>query len=103
MPNIELASFRLKPGVTHEQLLEASAAMNDGFLAKQPGWLSRQLLHVKDNHYMDLVSCNTYDDAQKAIQGANNFEEASAYFALMDMAEFNPDKDMVHADVLAAY
>jgi len=40
---VEVATFKLKPGATDDQLLELEARIRKGAIAKQPGYISREL------------------------------------------------------------
>lgn len=40
---VEVATFKLKPGATDGQLLELEARIRKGAIAKQPGYISREL------------------------------------------------------------
>src|SRR5688500_11089819 len=52
---IEWAPFRLREGVTEAQLLEASEAIQREFLARQAGFLHRELARGADNLWADVV------------------------------------------------
>ena len=44
MPHaVEVATFKLKPGATDDQLLELEARIRKGAISKQPGYISREL------------------------------------------------------------
>ena len=44
MPHaVEVATFKLKPGATDDQLMELEARIRKGAISKQPGYISREL------------------------------------------------------------
>lgn len=81
---MELAPFRLRPGVTEEQLVEASAALQRDFVSKLPGFLSRTLLRATDGSYLDVVWWASREAAQGAVNAAAESKTCAAFFALMD-------------------
>jgi hypothetical protein len=84
---IELAPFRLKPGVTDEALARASEDLQRDFLASQPGFLRRELLRGRDGEWMDLVHW-TDDASASAVMGAiAGSPVCHRYFALMADAD----------------
>ena len=63
---VELAGFKLKPGVTEDELVAASARLEEEFLLPSPGYLGRALTRRPDGGWMDVVLW-TSEDAAKAI------------------------------------
>jgi len=64
---IELAQFKTKSGVTDAEVLAASQEAHDRFLAKQKGYVSRELLKSSEDEWVDIVHWETMEDAQTAM------------------------------------
>jgi hypothetical protein len=52
---VEWAPFRMKLGVDETALLRSSEELQMQFLAKQRGFIRRELLRGGDGNYVDLV------------------------------------------------
>ena len=92
---IEVAEFRLKPGVT-DAALRAGIAASDRYLARCAGFVARRTLRDGD-HYADLVEWTDRDSANAAMAAADTSAELGTYFALLDLST----AQMRHFDVLA--
>lgn len=84
-PTIEWAEFRLRPGVHEDQLLAAAQAMQQQFLDRQPGHLSRELLALGQGRYADLVRWQSPEAATAAMAQAAQCPACAAYFQLMQV------------------
>lgn len=102
-PCIEIARFRLKSVVSEEQLRNASDALQDDFLSRVGGFLSRELLHVEGPDYIDLVRWRSKEAALAAMQKADQSPAAGAYFALMDWEAVDPSAAVTHCAPLVSY
>jgi len=80
---VEFVSFNLKEGASAEDFLLASDKMNDGFLAKQKGYVSRKLL-VKDEIWADWVLWETMDDALNAADAFGKNEADCEYMSFIE-------------------
>ncbi len=101
---VELASFQLAPGVTEAELLEASATLERGFLAHQPGYLGRLLVKKTETEWTDYVFWNSDSEAKAASERAMQSAACSSYFQLMSpewMAD--PNHGLQHFAVKGAY
>lgn len=98
MHAIEWAEFSLRPGVTHAELVEAAAAMQQQFLDNQRGYVSRQLLAIGPDRYADLVTWRSRDAADAAIARAGEYSACRDYFALLRV-----DTQPVHGVPLFAH
>jgi heme-degrading monooxygenase HmoA len=93
---LELVSFRLRAGVSEEQFNEAVRAV-DTFLAKRPGFLSRQVLTVDaDDSRVDLVWWSDLADAQGAADAIRSDPHAASFMACLDPASV----DLSHARLM---
>ena len=94
---VEWAPFTLAPGITEEDLFEASNALQKDFLSKQEGFVKRELLKGKDNQWVDLVYWNSKEDAEKAAKAATDSPTCFKYFQLMVAVDHNdPSAGVFH-------
>jgi len=100
---IEWAPFRLRQGVSEERLLEASDALQGGFLQDQTGFVRRHLLRTADGGYVDMVVWSSRDVADTAMRKAAESPACSAYFAIMGADHADPGADVAHYDELKVY
>jgi hypothetical protein len=84
---IEWAPFTLAEGVSEEQLLRASSELQVDFLAKQRGFVRRELLRGEDGRWVDLVYWADQASADEAMRRAMESSTCRAYFHLMAGAE----------------
>jgi hypothetical protein len=91
---VELAPFRLKPGVTDDVVARASEALQRDFLSSQPGFLKRELLRGPDGNWMDLVYWADGAAAQRVMAVAMEDPVCLEYFKIME--------GMEHADAASA-
>ena len=64
----ELAQFKTKAGISDADILTASQEAQDGFLAKQKGYISREFSKSTEGGWVDIVHWETMEDAQVAMQ-----------------------------------
>jgi hypothetical protein len=93
---IEWAPFRMKPGVDETALLRSSEELQMQFLAKQRGFIRRELLRGGDGNYVDLVWWDSMDAAQAAMKAAAESPACNAYFSLMSLNESDPSAGVLH-------
>ncbi len=94
---IEWAPFVVADGVDDEELLAASEQLQKGFLENQKGFLKRELLKGKDNHWVDLVYWASEEDAQQAMENAATSPVCMTYFSLMVAADHtDPSAGVFH-------
>ncbi|RVI90767.1 hypothetical protein CN193_32965 [Sinorhizobium meliloti] len=99
---VEIATIRLKPGVTKQQLVAASDSFQR-FLAGVNGFLRRELLKDGNGEYADLVHWRDQASAEAMTATAGTSSECMAYFALMDLDGVDPAEGVRHYASLAAY
>jgi hypothetical protein len=101
---IEWAPFRVLAGVTEQELLDASQALQDDFLAKQPGFLRRELLKGAAGQWADLVYWESHALAQAAMKAASDSAVCATYFKLLEAADpNNPELGVLHFAVTRSY
>jgi DNA polymerase III epsilon subunit-like protein len=99
---VEIATIRLKSGVTEQQLIETSDSFQS-FLDGVDGFLRRELLKQGDAGYADLVHWRDQAAADAMMALASTSPECLAYFELMDMDGMDPAEGVQHFASVAAY
>lgn len=84
---IEWAPFTLVEGATEEQLLRASEDLQVEFLARQPGFVSRELLRRSEREWCDLVHWENEAAAHAAMTRVAESPVCLRYFRLMAAAD----------------
>jgi hypothetical protein len=82
---VEWAPFIKASGVTDIQLIKAADQVNHEFLAKQPGFIKRELIKKSDTEYADIIHWESKKEAVEAGNKVMNCVECNQYFTLMDM------------------
>jgi hypothetical protein len=101
---VEWAPFELVAGTDESVLLQASAALQQDFLARQPGFIRRELLRGKENQWVDLVYWENMDTATEAAQNAASSPVCYAYFQLMVAADHNdPAAGVLHFEQMKTH
>ena len=77
---VEFATFYLKKTVSRAEFMAASDKLNNEFLQKQRGYVSRKLL-INGGMYCDYVLWETLDDAKTAVKNSQNDPAALAYIS----------------------
>jgi hypothetical protein len=94
---VEWAPFQLADGVTEEQLLAASEMLQREFLARQPGFVRRELLRGRGGQWVDLVHWETAEAASAVFAAAGTSAICRAYFELMVApAGVDPSEAVLH-------
>jgi hypothetical protein len=81
---IELGRFRLKPGVSEEQMRGVYRAMVDRYLTKQPGWRRQHLVKLTDGAYMDVAFAESRERAEAICATWHDNELCQAFLALIE-------------------
>jgi hypothetical protein len=101
---VEWAPFELVAGTNKAVLLQASAALQQDFLARQPGFIRRELLRGKENQWVDLVYWKSMEAAVQAAHNAAASPVCYAYFQLMVAADHNdPAAGVLHFEQMKTY
>lgn len=82
---IEWAEFALKPGVSEQQMRQASAEIQTAFLDRQPGFVWRHTVRLSEGRYADVVMWQSHEAAQTAMSQAGASPACAAYFNLMEV------------------
>lgn len=100
---LEWAPFRLRPGADEAALLAASERLQADFLARQEGFLRRQLVKGTDGAYVDLVWWRSMAAAEAAMRKAAESAVCAAYFTLMDADHDKPGEGVLHFQEVGRY
>lgn len=101
---VELAPFTLKNGVTEVSLFEASETLQKGFLAKQTGFIKRELVKKQTGEYLDIVYWDNQENADKASQNAMKSPVCFAYFHLMkEVGQSDPNAAVSNFVIINEY
>jgi hypothetical protein len=82
--HIAIAPFRLKDGITHDDLLAASDDFEEQFVQKQTGILQRILVRDSDGAYADIVFFEDLAAIERVLLAEQNSDVCAAFFAVMD-------------------
>ncbi len=95
---IEWAPFRLADGVDEARLLRAADGIHEGFLARQPGLIRRELLKGQDGQWVDLLHWESEEAAARAMEQAAKSPVCLEYFQLMVGANggADPGEGLLH-------
>ncbi len=95
---LELVVFKLKQGVTREELLATNDALTS-WARQQPGFISReQAYDAAGDRWIDMLWWQTIEDARAASEAALSSEACAPMFALID----EQSTLMLHADPVIA-
>ncbi len=85
---IALAPFKLKPGVTEENLLEASQEFEREFVQKQEGILRRVLVRDDSDGYADLVFFENEEALRRVIAAEQGNEVCARFSSILVDGEY---------------
>jgi hypothetical protein len=100
---VEWAPFRLKPGVDETALLSASERMQHDFLARQEGFVRRELIERAQGSYVDLVWWDSFAASQIAMRKAAASPACKAYASLMDAGDGDPRDHVQLFGIVGSY
>ncbi|WP_419771412.1 MAG: hypothetical protein ACNI3C_06365 [Candidatus Marinarcus sp.] len=86
---MEFATFKLKDGVSEEQMLELIFEVDKQFLQKEEGFLGHCTLKGKDNIYADVAFATTQEKAQEICAKWMENDLALKYIELIDETSVN--------------
>lgn len=93
----DLITYKLASGVTKAQLIEVAQKVVDGWKKKQPGFVSWEIAHDEDGHYMDIVFWETLDHAKHAEKEMANIPNVEEWFACYEPGSIKSKKVFVSA------
>lgn len=84
-PCLEVATFRARAGVARADLLRALAAA-EPWLAVQPGFVSRRLLHDEaQDTWVDVIEWRSAAEAHQAMDASATAPFAAAFGDVIDL------------------
>jgi len=86
---VEWAPFTLADGADEERLLRASEALQEDFLARQAGFIRRELLRGPDGQWVDMLHWESTEAAEAAMRNVAGSSVCQEYFHLMKAADHN--------------
>jgi hypothetical protein len=81
---VEISQFRLVPGSDERAFVKAAEETQTAFLARQEGFVSRDLLHGEDGSWMDVVRFVDAEAAQVAFQAFAGHPSVKAFESMLD-------------------
>lgn len=95
---VELAIFKLKEGVSRDQLMETVDGVTE-WAKRQPGFVSRDLTYSEESDtWIDVVWWASADAAHAAAEAAMTSESCAPMFGLIDLE----GTQMIHGERVAA-
>jgi hypothetical protein len=103
-PVVEWAPFRLADGVTEHELLAASETLQREFVARQRGFIHRELLRGANGQWADLVHWEDEEAAHAVFAAAMDSPVCADYFKLMVIPEgSDPATSVLHLHRVREY
>lgn len=96
---IEWAPFKIRPGTDEATLLREAEALQQEFIAKQEGFLRRELLKGADGEWIDLLYWTSAEAAHAAMRAAETSPVCQRYFQLLD----DPAAGVAHYAVVRSF
>ena len=85
MPNaVYFVSYKLKKGASVPDFLLASERLNDGYISKQPGYISWKQL-VDGETWADFATFETMEDAQRVANPEGPNDLALAFYSFINL------------------
>ena len=91
---IELAYFKNNQGVQNSQIVKAAQDMQST-ISQWPGFISRELVHLEGNKWVDIVHWDNNQAAQQAVENAMKSPVCLNFFALIQ----SKPSDMQHGEI----
>ena len=100
---IEIATIKLLAGKTEQDLIKASDKFQQDFVSGLNGFISRELVHFKDNEYADIIHWESIEDAEAVLTQEMSSNACMEFFSLMEMDEKNPEAGVSRFRSLSVY
>ena len=82
--HIALAPFRLRTGISEDDLVKTSDDFQERFVRRQQGILKRILVKDGDGGYADIVFFTDAAAIDRVIEAEQSSEVCAAFFAIME-------------------
>jgi hypothetical protein len=99
---IEWAPFIKNSQTTDQLLISAADKVNSHFLAKQKGFIKRELIKKNDNEYADIIYWQTKSDAIAAGEKVYTCVECNEYFKHMNMKQ-KTNEGFAHYEIIRSW
>ncbi|MGH6891042.1 MAG: hypothetical protein ACREEP_02170 [Dongiaceae bacterium] len=100
---VEWAPFSIRPGVAEAALIEASARVQKDFIAKQDGFVRRELIKGQDRGYVDIIWWRSMGTAEAAMAKVTESAACRDYFSLMEPNQAEAGAGVLHFRSLRTY
>lgn len=100
---IEWAPFNIREGIAEAALIEVSARLQKDFLARQDGFVRRELIKGQDRSYVDLVWWRSMETAEAAMARVMESAVCRDYFSLMEPNQAEAGAGVLHFRSLRSY
>ncbi len=100
---VEWAPFNTREGVGEPALLAASERLQREFLAKQDGFVRRELIKGGERAYVDLVWWSSQETAEAAMAKVMASAICRDYFAMMEPPQAEAGAGVLHFRSLCSY
>lgn len=81
---IEIATFQLKQGVTPAEFAVVDKAMEREYVARQPGFMSREAAAGPNHEWLVIVHWKSLKDADASMASFEKAEPTRAFMAKLD-------------------
>ncbi len=102
-PVLELATIKLAPSSSEQDLLAASAAFQNAFLDHQDGFIRRDMVRKADGTYLDVILWRSRADADAVFERAQESEAVGQYFGHMQIDPESTDSGVEHCTLLSSF
>jgi hypothetical protein len=100
---VEWAPFSIREGVGEAALLAASERLQREFLARQDGFVRRELIKGAERGYVDIVWWTSQETAEAAMAKVMESAICRDYFALMEPHQAEAGAGVLHFRSLRSY
>lgn len=97
-PVVEVALFRLKPGITDAEFMPGVQAVQN-IIEKLDGYISRELVRASDGQWVDIIHWTSLEAARSAEPVVMGDADCMAFFAMIDESA----GQMIYADSVRVY
>lgn len=84
MSTVETVRFKLAPGTDAEEFARLDEKVETGYMAKRPGFLSREVTRSEEGEFLVIVHWATPEDADATMQGFFGAPETQDFLAAID-------------------
>ncbi len=85
---IEIVRFRLNAGTDRNQFLAQNKDVEENFIHKMPGLVSRETAQNSDGEWLVVLHWERPEDAQNSMDKFVAAQETKKFTALIDMSTF---------------